>query len=283
MHANWKSKITIGILSILLALPVGLKAEDDSQWLSDLSTARSRAAREGQPILLDIVAPWCGYCRRMQQEVYPTTTVQKVSRHYVKVRINGEEHPDLMRQYGVTGFPTIVVMDPRGGPGATYAGYMDSDALARRLRDAYERSQTGPEFESALRNDPDSLHWNFEAGMYYHKSGDFESARRYFLRAHESTSDGAVRLRREALFNAAVASMDLTDYPAAIRYWGRYISTYPDPAEQYSYARYFRGLALVESGQSQQARADLYFASTHLRDPQDRNAAQQMLDQLARD
>jgi thiol-disulfide isomerase/thioredoxin len=58
-------------------------------------------------------ADWCPYCHTLDGQYLPSAPVQEYLRHVVKVRINPEHGPperELGNRYGVTGYPTFLVM-----------------------------------------------------------------------------------------------------------------------------------------------------------------------------
>ena len=65
------------------------------------------------PLIVYFYADWCPYCQRLDSEYLPSAPVQQYLRGVVKVRINPEKGPAedaIAQRYGVTGYPTFLVM-----------------------------------------------------------------------------------------------------------------------------------------------------------------------------
>ena len=83
---------------------------------------------EGKPILIDIYAPWCGWCARMQEEVYGNVTLASyVQQNFAYGRLNLDDtttmhefqghvltSANLGYALGASGTPTTVFLDPKG-------------------------------------------------------------------------------------------------------------------------------------------------------------------------
>ena len=80
--------------------------------------AKARAAREQKPMLVDFSAIWCPPCRKLDSKVLADPTVnQRIQEKYVYVRLEYEsDDRALFEAYGVTGFPTLLLMNADGKP-----------------------------------------------------------------------------------------------------------------------------------------------------------------------
>jgi len=88
----------------------------EDRWLNG-SAGYARAVelqRElNVPLVVYFYADWCPYCHALDGQYLPSAPVQDYLRHVVKVRVNPEHGPaehELAVRYGVTGYPTFLVM-----------------------------------------------------------------------------------------------------------------------------------------------------------------------------
>lgn len=54
--------------------------------------ALSEADTSGHPVLVHIYAPWCGWCRKMETDVYPSEGVRNCLDQFVLTRLNREDN-----------------------------------------------------------------------------------------------------------------------------------------------------------------------------------------------
>ena len=82
-----------------------------------LDKALVKAKAENKPVLADFSAIWCPTCREMHATVFTDPTVKAaIESGYVLSRIDYEspEAPAFMAKYGVSGFPTLLVLNGDG-------------------------------------------------------------------------------------------------------------------------------------------------------------------------
>jgi thioredoxin-related protein len=50
----------------------------------------------------------------MDKIVYNADVVVKASENVIAVKVDGDEHPELVRRFEVTGYPTLILVSPEG-------------------------------------------------------------------------------------------------------------------------------------------------------------------------
>ena len=130
------------VLVTLSGLCPGARA--DFAWTEDMSWARMQARAANKPILVDVYTDWCGWCHKLDQNVYPDPLVQRAARDFVMVRLNAEGNgQDVAEKYQVTGYPTLLFLEPDGRYLSRIAGYLAAPDLARYMNDIVA-SRTAP-------------------------------------------------------------------------------------------------------------------------------------------
>lgn len=91
------------------------QAPPTTVWQTDLEAAKKTALKNGQPVLVHFGAPWCAPCNKLENEVFNQPGFeQAISSLYVPVKLNCDNHPELLRQWGVDSVPTDVILSPQG-------------------------------------------------------------------------------------------------------------------------------------------------------------------------
>ena len=95
--------------------------------MTDFEAAKVKAKAENKPMLLDFTgSDWCGWCIKLDKEVfseaafkdYAAAELVLVELDFPRTKEQSAElkaqNEALAKQYGVRGFPTILVLSPDG-------------------------------------------------------------------------------------------------------------------------------------------------------------------------
>ena len=107
---------------------------DDIPWSTDIEGSLQKAAAAGRPVLMEFTADWCMYCKRMEKTTFVDPRVVKfVNQHYVAVRIDADEHKQLIADLDIKGLPAILVVSPTLQIIERIPGFQTPEALLTKL------------------------------------------------------------------------------------------------------------------------------------------------------
>jgi len=108
-----KSILTFIILSLIsLSSAQGIEFFHGS-----FEEAKIEAKAQGKLIFMDAYAVWCGPCKMMTNTVFPQQEVGDFfNANFINLKVDMEkgEGVDLRRQYGVSAYPTLLLIDAQG-------------------------------------------------------------------------------------------------------------------------------------------------------------------------
>ena len=265
---------------LLFFISTGIFAEE-VLWHSSILKGLELAKTRKTAIVLDVYTDWCGYCKVLEQQVFPAKLVQAQLKKFVPVRLNAEKFPNLVANYGVTGYPTILVLDKNGALLDRVTGLPTPQALSKKLEMVYFVRDREGLLLSKLKKDPENVLWNFEMGVYYYNSGDRDNASKFFKTAYTSKQADTKQKKHDALFNLAISYIELENYPNAVKYWSEYIDKFPggDMAAGW----YYKGLANVQMKNIEQGKKELTTAMSFTKDPAEKAKIEGMLRAIAED
>jgi len=81
------------------------------------------ASQTSKPMLVDFTATWCGWCKKLEQDVFSNKEMISLSQQFVCIRVDGDERPDLASRFGVDGYPTTLILDASGQELGRTVGY----------------------------------------------------------------------------------------------------------------------------------------------------------------
>ena len=110
----------------------------EANWLTDYEAAKAKAKSDNKLVLLEFTgSDWCGYCKRMQAEIFSKPQFQDyAAKNLILVELDfprakpqsdtvRKQNMQLANEYNIEGFPTTVVLSPDGKRVANFFGYLE--------------------------------------------------------------------------------------------------------------------------------------------------------------
>lgn len=143
-------------------------------WHNRAETAFAEARKSGRPVLVDLYAAWCGWCKTMEREVFTQQVFQTYAERFVLLRVDvedGADGTDLQRRFSANSLPTLLLLDPKQALLGKIEGFMETERLIARLdRELEAYNAFLASYETALASTDPAL-WRSRA-QELHARGD---------------------------------------------------------------------------------------------------------------
>jgi thioredoxin-related protein len=142
-----RNALALALLLLIAAVPGRAHAQARQiQWL-DWDAGMELARRSGRPVLVDVYTDWCGWCKRMDRDVYAKPEVREyLSSRFVTIKLDAEA-PDparyedrnytsitLAERFKVTSYPTTIFLKSNGQHTINVPGYVPAERFLMVLR-----------------------------------------------------------------------------------------------------------------------------------------------------
>ena len=106
----------------------------DLKW-TNFTEGLKEASATNKKVLVDVYTDWCGWCKKLDRDVYSDTRVAAALKDVIPVKVNAEKGgEDVARRYNVEGFPTILFVNASGEVVKRIDGYVDADDMLRTIQ-----------------------------------------------------------------------------------------------------------------------------------------------------
>jgi thiol:disulfide interchange protein DsbD len=125
-------------LMVLFFLIIGVFVyADEINWVYSLDEALELSKKESKPIMVDIYADWCGWCTKLDQEIYTDESVIETSKEFINLKIDSENNlVDFDRindAFEIDSLPTILFLDGEFNYISELNGYVEVDYLVEEM------------------------------------------------------------------------------------------------------------------------------------------------------
>jgi len=175
--------LTAGMLAGLAA------AGDFDYFHKTYADAEKVARKEGKPLYLHFTTVWCGWCRRIENDIYKLPEGKKALSPFVCATLDctaprGQRptgtaafNQNLMRKYGGGGYPFLVIVTVEGDVLHKILGYKPMAAFKEDLATAGGNFQKLKAFQAyAAKADKSSYEYNAKALEFYSATGSWQKA-----------------------------------------------------------------------------------------------------------
>ena len=243
---------SIFLCMILLSIPQNVNAGATSHtlgWLTNYEEAVNKSKATSKPIVLFFTgSDWCGWCNRLEEEVFDTQAFQQAAGDkFVFLKLDfplytqldahtNAQNKQLQKKYDIRSYPTIILLDSdqqqigmtgyKPGGGKTYAAHVlkmvnDYTAYKGQMKNIDKQKFSGAELkklyekskELDLGNDINKI---IKAGMNSDYAHYFRVERYRALAEEGMIHDAEAITLREKILNKDPRNEQRTHYDVAV-------------------------------------------------------------------
>lgn len=134
-------------LFLLLALSILSFSQEEKELLKKVSSwaeVLQQAQKENKLIFVDTYFTGCHPCAQMDREVFPNEMISKeLKDNFVGIKIDVFEEKlgdSIIMKYGISGFPTFLILNKDGKMISMFGGYNDPGRLMAELDNAKQKA-----------------------------------------------------------------------------------------------------------------------------------------------
>ncbi|MBT3278828.1 MAG: thioredoxin family protein [Phycisphaerales bacterium] len=131
------------LLALLLTSSSLMAAGEIPGFHTDLESALKEARKLNKPLYIHFTTDWCGWCRRIEDDIYKKAEGKATLKPFVAVSLNcttGKPNAaayDAMRKnLGLNGYPALAMILPEGGLLHKFGGYLKMTPFKAELAKA---------------------------------------------------------------------------------------------------------------------------------------------------
>jgi len=142
-------------LASLTGFTQGVNFDTTLSW----AQIKAKAKAENKYIFIDFKATWCVPCKQMDANVYNNAEIaQALDKDFISIKVQAdkiaadnnyvrswyEDAASLVKQYKITGYPTLLFLSPAAEPMNRAVGYMQTNELKKLILDVKNPSKQYP-------------------------------------------------------------------------------------------------------------------------------------------
>ncbi|HEB62806.1 MAG TPA: thioredoxin family protein, partial [Bacteroidetes bacterium] len=143
------NKIILVILFIFTYSSISI-AQGMEFYHESWEKALEKAKTENKLIFVDAYTKWCGPCKRMQKNIFPTKAAGDFyNKHFINMKIDMESQEGMKwgLKYPVGAYPTFFFIAPDGKISYTHTGAMDAERFIQMGKSALKSYDKSGDYE----------------------------------------------------------------------------------------------------------------------------------------
>ena len=159
-------------------------AGDRLRWVNTFEEAQAQAKKEKKLVLVDFYTDWCGWCRRLDSDVFAKDSFQLAAAGVVGVKVNAEKNRPLAERFGAKSYPRLFFLGADGTTLEEIRGYLSLDDFTAKVKAVKAGDTEYARFKKAAA-DPTNLGAVHRFAKFLSDSKQLEQAIPYWQQVHD--------------------------------------------------------------------------------------------------
>lgn len=198
---------------------------------TDYDVALKTASQENKPMIIDFYTDWCKWCKVLDTVTYVDPLVIGMSLDNIFVKIDAEADTALVREYGISGYPTIVVAGPDGKEIDRIWGYLPPTDFYNQVQLYLQGKETLDDYLGRLKDEPENLHYLSLIAEKFASRSRFDEAIEHYLKIIDLDPDNEREYGASAMAAIYDTQARARDYEGAIATCRRILEEFPESSE----------------------------------------------------
>jgi thioredoxin-related protein len=158
-------------------------------WVESLEEALEVAKKHDELVLVDFYTDWCGWCKKLDRDVFSQDSFKKAASGIVAVKVNAEKHRPLADRFGATSYPRLFFLSSEGHTIDQVRGYLNLDPFTAKVQQV-KSGDTEYDRARAAAGDPNNLEAVRHFARFLGDTQRLEDAIPYWQQVHDLTLQG---------------------------------------------------------------------------------------------
>jgi thioredoxin-related protein len=195
------------------------------------SDALQRAEKEKKVVVVDFMTDWCRWCDTLDKYTYSDAQVATLfAKRIVPIKIDAEkgEGIDLVKKFGVSGYPTILLVSAKGEEIDRVVGYVPPEQFLKIVSGYLDGKNTMSVLQKAKDAHPGDPGAVYALAAKYAERMDLKRSSELYMDYLMADPSDSLKHRKDALFALAMASARLKNDASGLK---NFADQYPDAPE----------------------------------------------------
>jgi len=150
-------------------------------WAKDFNEALAQAKESKKLAMIDFTAEWCGWCKKLDADVYADETAAKALREAVvgvQLDVDSKDGKPVAEKYksSISGLPTILFIDEGGDVVGRIVGYKPAVEFVKATKEVVTAAKEFPNLLAAWKKDDKNVEAGLKIAKTYVERGDNKNA-----------------------------------------------------------------------------------------------------------